>query len=94
MTRSQRFRRRPGVVFREVDGEALILMSARGVVIGVNPTAAELLRNIEPEASTDGLVEALVKKFDVEEAQARADVERFLHDLESKGVIEGIPAET
>ena len=50
-------------------------------MISLNATGAYLWQLLQSEQTEDTLVAALLETYDVEEAQAREDVRRFVHLL-------------
>jgi hypothetical protein len=73
---------------REVGGELMILnLDTRRYLAG-NPAAAALWPLLERGATRDDFVDQLVARFDVDQEQARADVETFIESLEQLGMLD------
>ena len=83
-----------GFELRDVCGEHIII--AHGVenidftkVITLNESAAFIWKKVEGKSFTeDGVVKMLLDEYEVEEAQARADVEQLLASWEKAGLME------
>ncbi|MBR3078664.1 MAG: PqqD family protein [Prevotella sp.] len=84
-----------GFVLRNVCGEKVIVGEGLGAVdfgklISLNETAAFLWENAaaQGEFTVDSLTAALCSEYDVEEARARADVERTIKEWQNVGIVE------
>jgi hypothetical protein len=75
------------VVFRDLDGEGVVLNLATGTYFGLNPTATRVWHLIQEGKSSDEIVGALVDEFEVTDAAARADVSALLDELTAKGLV-------
>ena len=83
-----------GFELRDVCGEHIII--AHGVenidftkVITLNESAAFIRNQVEGKSFTeDEVVKMLLDEYEVEEAQARADVEQLLASWEKAGLVE------
>ncbi len=74
--------------WRELDGEIVALDGGKSVYLGTNRTGALLWQRLAAGATHDDLVGALVDAFDVERDQARCDVDSFLGELRTNGLLE------
>jgi hypothetical protein len=84
-----RFRlRTTDLKWREVDGEIVALDAGESVYLGTNRTGTLLWRELSEGATVDQLVEAVVSEFGIDRQRARTDVEAFVGDLQSKGLVE------
>ena len=81
-----------GFVVREVAGQTVVLPSGENLnlnmMITLNGTGKFLWERIAVGADVDSLVADLLAEYDVDEATARAGVERFVAKLESNGFLE------
>lgn len=82
-----------GFVVREVGGESVVVpvgeMSKNfHGMINLNETGAFLWRFFSEDHSIDEGVAALLEEYDVDEAIARADVEKFAETIEKNGFAE------
>ena len=80
-----------GFILREVAGQIVVLPSGDdldlNMMITLNDTGKFLWERIEKGAEVDELVAALLGEYDVDEANARAGVERFVAKLENNGFL-------
>lgn len=75
-----------GLMEREVDGEIILLDTESDLIHQLNKTASIIWRKCEEGASPGEIAEALAKDFDVEEHDAKVDVERTLEQLAQLGL--------
>lgn len=83
----QRFRPADNVVFRELDGEAIILHLDTGTYFGLDPVGTSIWRRLERQDSVAVVVDALVDEFEVDAPRARLDVEQLITQLVDKGLM-------
>lgn len=83
----RRLRMADGVVFRELDGEAVILHLDSGTYFGLDGIGTRVWRSLEAHAPLDAVVEAVVDEYDVDRARARADITRLVGELVSRGLM-------
>ena len=78
-------------IVHSMDGETLLAPTAEADFRGIvrcNNSVEVILRALEKGVSSEGeLVEALLERFDGEEAEMRADVSRTLTDLRRIGAV-------
>jgi hypothetical protein len=84
-------RLRPGVDWRDVQGEVVALDVGRSVYVATNVAGAVLWSRLSEGATRQDLARALVDEFDVADHTAEADVDRFLDRLHELDLIEGQP---
>ena len=72
----------------EADGEVIALDEESLVYLNANPSGAVLWQALAKCATREELVEGLLAEFDVDEATASKDVDRFLADLDARGLLE------
>ena len=72
----------------ETDGEVVALDERSLVYLNANPTGAALWQILAQGATCEELVRGLVAEFDVDEVTAAVDVDRFLADLDARGLLE------
>ncbi len=74
-----------GFVLRQMAGTTVVIPSGDAldmdVMITLNDTGRFLWQHMEQETSVDGLTEAVLKEYDIEESAARAYVEKFVARL-------------
>jgi hypothetical protein len=80
-----------GFLLRQVAGQNVVLPSGDtldlNVMITLNGTGKFLWELIEKGSDVDSLVAALLVEYDVDEATARAGVERFVAKLNENGFL-------
>lgn len=80
-----------GFILRTVAGETVVLPSGveldLNMMITLNETGKFLWQRLEVGAEVDELVADLLKEYDVDEATARAGVERFVAKLNENGFL-------
>ena len=81
------FRIPEDVVFRDLDGEGVLLNLATGTYFGLNPTATRVWHLVQEGKATDDIVRAIVDEFEVGQETAAADVAALLGELEAKGLV-------
>jgi hypothetical protein len=89
-----KWRRAPGVITRRVAGE-LVLVPVAGAreaardtrFFVLNASAERLWGLLDEPRSADELAQHLTAEFEIDEPQARADVETFLADMREQGTL-------
>lgn len=80
-----------GFILRDVAGQTVVLPSGNELnlnkMITLNETAKVLWQRLETGAEREELVSALLAEYDVNEATAKASVERFLKKLSANGFL-------
>ena len=80
-----------GFLMRKVAGQTVVLPSGDeldlNMMITLNDTGKFLWERLEVGAEMDELVAGLLAEYDVDEATARAGVERFVAKLNENGVL-------
>lgn len=80
-----------GFILRTVAGETIVLPSGDeldlNMMITLNDTGKFLWQQLENGAEVDELVAALLAEYDVDEATAKAGVERFVAKLNENGFL-------
>jgi hypothetical protein len=72
----------------ESDSEVIALDEKALVYLNANPSGTVLWQALAAGATQDALVQRLVAEFDVDEATARGDVDRFVAELDARGLLE------
>lgn len=80
-----------GFILREVAGEIIVLPSGDdldlNMMITLNDTGRFLWQRLESGAEIEELVQAMLAEYDVDEATARAGVQRFVAKLNENGFL-------
>lgn len=77
----------PDVAFRIIDGEAVVITPKDGVMHTLNRVGTVLWAKLETRPTREQLVDSLVDAYEVKRATARKDVDGFVEELESKGLV-------
>jgi hypothetical protein len=75
------------VAWRAVEGEVVALDLNTSTYLAVNRTGSAVWPALERGATRDELVELITARFDVTPSDARTDLDAFLSDLRSRGVV-------
>lgn len=82
-----------GIVTNSIDGESFAIATGEAAkkfngLVKNNPTAAFIFELLKTEQTEDGIVAAMLEKYEVDEPTVRADVKELLALLKSKNLIE------
>ncbi len=77
-----------GVLFREIDGEAVLLNSLTGVYYGLDPVGTEVWHAFEKNKTLGRACRAVEETYAVEPARCQKDVLKLASDLQKNGLIE------
>jgi Coenzyme PQQ synthesis protein D (PqqD) len=77
----------PDVVFRELDGEAVLLDLGSGTYFGLNVVGTRVWQMIEAGRSEAEMVDVLAAEYDAARARIAADVARLLDELRARRLI-------
>jgi hypothetical protein len=73
----------------EADGEVVALDEHSLMYLNANPSGALLWDALAAGATREQLIDELMGAFDVDAEMASRDVDLFVADLESRGLLEG-----
>ena len=77
----------PQVMSRIVGDETVLLDLASGVYFGLDGVGKRIWESVEQGNSLDQAVAVIVSEYDVDEAQAQADVLEFASNLLERGLL-------
>lgn len=82
-----------GIVTNTIDGESFAIATGKAMkdfngLIRNNSTAAFIFELLKQEQTEDSIVGAMLDKYDVDEATARADVRELIDALRNNNLIE------
>jgi hypothetical protein len=77
----------PDVVFRDLEGEAVILDLASGTYFGLNEVGTRVWRLVDEGRDTAQIVDMVASEYQVDRATVARDVGRLLDDLSSRRLI-------
>ena len=76
------------VVFRELEGEMVLLNLATGVYFGLDPVGTRIWTLIDARRSSDEIVETLTAEYEVDADTLGADLARFLLALRDNELVD------
>ncbi len=76
-------------LFRDLDGEAMLVDVESGKYFGLNETGSEIWRLLVEGLPTEEIPSRLVESFDVTLEAATAGVEGLVRELRAHGLAEG-----
>ena len=89
---SDRPKRNPENAFRPVADEGGLVVDPVGHDVKVlNPVGSLIYKLLDGEHSVDQIVSQVIEHYDIDPDTARSDVEAFLSDLKSKGMLAAAP---
>ena len=74
-------------VFRELEGEAVLLNLDTGIYFGLNEVGTRMWRLLEQHGQLDAVRDAIVGEFDVNASTAERDVLALVGALQDKGLV-------
>lgn len=77
----------PGVLYRELGGEMVLLDSRSGQYFSLNQTGTRVWELLRTGTTMEGICVALAKWYNMPEKQAMGDLVPFLEDLVNTGLI-------
>jgi hypothetical protein len=87
MQRDALLRFSPDVVFRELDGESVVLDLSSGRYFGLNAVGTRVWQLIGQGETVDGLLRAVTAEYDADVPTIERDVLALLDDLETRGLV-------
>ncbi|MQP65969.1 PqqD family peptide modification chaperone [Niveispirillum sp. SYP-B3756] len=81
------FRRADGLLTASIDEELLMMSVEQGRYFNLNAVGSRIWELLAEPMSVDGLTDALTAEYDVDPAEARREVERFLGALRERGLL-------
>ena len=75
------------VVWRELDGEVVILNLATGNYYGLEGEANEMWRLLIAHGSTEEVAAIMSREYDVDAARLVRDLDALVHDLASRSIV-------
>jgi hypothetical protein len=75
------------VLFRDLDGEAVLLATDSGKYFGLNEVGTRMWSLFRLHGEIEAVCRALLAEYDVAEAQLWEDLERFVEVLAARGLV-------
>lgn len=91
INRDTRVRWHPDTLFRNLDGEAVLLGGGVAEYFGLDPVGTRIWELIGEHEALDGVLAAMLREYDVEEPQAYAELVALVEDLVRQGLVEIVP---
>jgi len=85
---TSRARPKEDVVFRDLEGEIVLLNLETGIYFGLNPLGTRIWHLIRAHRSLQQVLDSVVEEYEVTTAQCEDDLLRFVALLREKGLIE------
>ncbi len=73
--------RNPSVLWRELDGEAILLDPQAGCSYNLNPVGTLIWKLLDGQHENTAIVAAICEAYEVEPEQAERDMQQLLGDL-------------
>lgn len=94
----QSYVRASSVVSRVIAGETLIVPVRGGVgdlasIYSLNPVASSIWNAIAQPCTEERIVECIAQEFDGDAPQVQQDVQSFLAEMQSAGLVEAVGAQ-
>jgi len=77
-----------GVMFRDLEGEAVLLELGTGRYFGLNETGTRIWLLLQEHGSVEAVLRAMLEEFDVAEDLLRSELLSFLDTLSSQQLLE------
>jgi hypothetical protein len=74
-------------LFRNVEGEAVLLGLSAGAYFGLDPVGTRIWELIQEHQLLRDVLRGVVREFEVEEARAEADLLRLVRELLAKDLL-------
>jgi hypothetical protein len=87
MMRYTSVRPSPDVIYRDLDGEAVLLDLASGRYFGLNAVATRVWVQLHEGTAVDTVIAAIAEEFDGDPDEIARDVAALLEELVSRGLL-------
>ena len=82
-----------GFILRKVGGESVVvpvgeMSKTFHGMINLNETGAFLWKQVEKGCDVEGLTQAILSEYEIEEGVARSDAQKFMDKLTEAGLVE------
>ena len=78
-------------IFRELDGEVVILNLDTGIYFGLNPTGTRIWNLIAQHGSLQKVLETMTEEYEVPPASLENDILQLVGQLAEKGLVSASP---
>jgi len=73
----------PNLIWRVVDGEAILLDTVTGYHFSLDPIGTDVWQSLQAGQSLDEIVSRIAKSYGTDEVTVRADVAELMSELQS-----------
>ena len=84
--------RNPSVLWRELDGEAILLNPKEGCSYNLNPVGTLIWKLLDGQHTTTDIIAAICEAYEVESEQASQDATILLDDMLANKLIDSSPS--
>lgn len=84
--------RNPSVLWRELDGEAILLNPKEGCSYNLNPVGTLIWKLLDGQHTASDIIAAICEAFEVEPEQASQDTQVLLDDMLTHKLIDSSPS--
>lgn len=78
----------PGLIWRTLDNETVLILPNSGRYVIVNDVGTYIWERVNQSLSVKEIERQLVENYTIAPEQASADIRSFLNDLHTKGLIQ------
>ena len=86
--RRLQYRQKPEIAWRYIDGEAVLIDPADGIVFVLNEVGSQVWDLIDKPRFVDEIERKVISQYDVDRERVRRDLQQFLEDLATRSLIE------
>lgn len=84
---STKLKRSDEVIASKMDDEVVMMSVEQGMYFGLDPIAADIWDVLESKKTVKEIIEAMVKKYDVDKATCKKDVLQFLRQMQKNNLV-------
>jgi Coenzyme PQQ synthesis protein D (PqqD) len=84
--------RNAAILWRELDGEAVLLSPAAGSSYNLNPVGTFIWKLLDGKHSSTDIATVICQIYEVEHEQAFQDVEGIIAELRSNNLVDEVPS--
>jgi coenzyme PQQ synthesis protein D (PqqD) len=77
----------PDVVWRELEGEAVLLDLGSGIYFGLNEVGTRIWQLLDQGCATEAVLSTIVGEFEVDRAEAEDGFRRLIDELRARGLV-------
>ena len=81
---------REHVLWREIDGEIVLLDTKKGLYYGIEGTGTQIWRHMQENITLQQIMDAIANEVDVQKETLINDIRRFSEKLMKAGLIERV----